>query len=149
MVKHKIPISPERFKQLEHLEQYENAIITIAVISKQLIDKMFDLHKELNVNFNSVNEKLAWKKIKDGASTLDYIAFSSEHCDYEKFKKGVNIVKFLILELIAKCNDSSMRAWQFHNLLKTFPTIYPAIAPTIEDEQQAFANLFDTSAKQS
>lgn len=42
-----------------------------------------------------------------------------------------------------------MRAWQFHNLLKTFPTIYPAIAPTIEDEQQAFANLFDTSAKQS
>ena len=35
-----------------------------------------------------------------------------------------------------------MRFWQFHNLLKSFKLVYPAVAPTIEDEQKAFADLF-------
>ena len=47
-----------------------------------------------------------------------------------------------MLELIAKCDDSNLRVWQFHNLLNTFSTVYPAVAPTIEDEQEAFADLF-------
>ena len=99
----------------------------------EYFSKTKEMHGDVYIGFNPDEE----------------IGNGLEKFSYEKFKKGVNIVKFLILELIAKCNDSSMRAWQFHNLLKTFPTIYPAIAPTIEDEQQAFANLFDTSAKQS
>ena len=141
-MKQKIPITPERARQLEELEQFENAVLTIAVISKQLIDKMIKLHKELNVGFNDPIEILAWKKIRDGAASLDNIAFNSLYCDYNKFKKNILIVKFLMLELIAKCDDSNMRVWQFHNLLKTFSTVYPAVAPTIEDEQEAFADLF-------
>lgn len=138
----KIPITPERAKQLEELEQFENAVLTIAVISKQLIDKMVKLHKELNIGFNDPIERLAWKKIRDGAASLDNIAFNSPYCDYNKFKKNILMVKFLMLELIAKCDDSNMRVWQFHNLLKTFSTVYPSVAPTIEDEQEAFADLF-------
>ena len=141
-MKQKIPITPERAKQLEELEQFENAVLTIAVISKQLIDKMIKLHKELNVGFNDPIERLAWKKIRDGAASLDNIAFNSPYCDYNKFKKNILMVKFLMLELIAKCDDSNMRVWQFHNLLKTFSTVYPAVAPTIEDEREAFADLF-------
>ena len=142
MAKQKIHITPERAKQLEELEQFENAVLTIAVISKQLIDKMIKLHKELNVGFNDPIERLAWKKIRDGAASLDNIAFNSPYCDYNKFKKNILMVKFLMLELITKCDDSNMRVWQFHNLLKTFSTVYPAVAPTIEDEREAFADLF-------
>ena len=138
----KVQITPERAKQLEELAQFENAVLTIAVISKQLIDKMIKLHKELNVGFNDPIERLAWKKIRDGAASLDHIAFNSPYCSYDKFKKSVLMIKFMMLELIARCDDSNMRFWQFHNLLKTFKTVYPAVAPTIEDEQKAFADLF-------
>lgn len=143
----KTPITPERAKQLEELEQFENAVLTIAVISKQLIDKIFKLHKELNVGFNDINERIAWRKIRDGAASLDHIAFNSPYCNYEKFKKSVLMVKFMILELIARCDDSNMRFWQFHNLLKTFKLVYPAVAPTIDDEREAFADLFGQSNK--
>ena len=143
----KTPITPERAKQLEELEEFENAVLTIAVISKQLIDKMFKLHKELNVGFNDVNERIAWRKIRDGAASLDHIAFNSPYCNYEKFKKSILMVKFLILELIARCDDNNMRVWQFHNLLKTYKLVYPAVSPTIEDELEAFADLFGQSNK--
>lgn len=143
----KTPITPERAKQLEELEQFENAVLTITVISKQLIDKMFKLHKELNVGFNDVNERIAWRKIRDGAASLDHIAFNSPYCNYDKFKKSVLMVKFMMLELIARCDDSNMRFWQFHNLLKTFKLVYPAVAPTVEDEREAFSDLFGQSDK--
>lgn len=143
----KVQITPERAKQLEELAQFENAVLTIAVISKQLIDKMIKLHKELNVGFNDPIERLAWKKIRDGAASLDHIAFNSPYCSYDKFKKSVLMIKFMMLELIARCDDSNMRFWQFHNLLKTFKLVYPAVAPTIEDEREAFADLFGQSDK--
>lgn len=138
----KVPITPERVKQLEELEQFENAVITIAVTSKQLIDELFKRHKELDVGFNDPIERIAWKKIRDGAASLDNIAFNSKYCDYNKFKKSVLMVKFLMLELISRCDDSNMRVWQFHNLLKTYKLVYPAVAPTLKDEQEAFADLF-------
>ena len=138
----KVPITHERAKQLEELEQFENAVLTIAVTSKQLIDEIIKKHKELNVGFNDPIERMAWKKIRDGAASLDNIAFNSEYCNYNKFKKSVLMVKFMMLELIARCDDSNMRFWQFHNLLKTFKIVYPAVAPTIEDEREAFADLF-------
>lgn len=138
----KVPITHERAKQLEELEQFENAVLTIVVTSKQLIDEVFKKHKELNVAFTDPIERMAWKKIRDGAASLDHIAFNSPYCNYDKFKKSVLMVKFMMLELIARCDDSNMRFWQFHNLLKTFKLVYPAVAPTISDEQEAFADLF-------
>lgn len=138
----KVPITHERAKQLAELEQFENAVLTIAVTSKQLIDEIIKKHKELNVGFNDPIERMAWKKIRDGAASLDNIAFNSKYCNYDKFKKSVLMVKFMMLELIARCDDSNMRFWQFHNLLKTFKLVYPAVAPTIEDEREAFADLF-------
>ena len=143
----KIPITPERAKQLEALEQFENAVLTIAVTSKQLINELIKKHKELNVGFNDPIERMAWKKIRDGAASLDNIAFNSPYCSYNKFKKSVLMVKFMMLELIARCDDSNMRFWQFHNLLKTFKLVYPAVAPTVEDEREAFSDLFGQSDK--
>ena len=143
----KVQITPERAKQLEELAQFENAVLTIVVTSKQLIEEIFKKHKELNVSFTNVNERIAWKKIRDGAASLDHIAFNSPYCSYDKFKKSVLMIKFMMLELIARCDDSNMRFWQFHNLLKTFKLVYPAVAPTIEDEREAFADLFGQSDK--
>lgn len=143
----KVQITPERAKQLEELAQFENAVLTIVVTSKQLIEEIFKKHKELNVSFTDVNERIAWKKIRDGAASLDHIAFNSPYCSYDKFKKSVLMIKFMMLELIARCDDSNMRFWQFHNLLKTFKLVYPAVAPTIEDERKAFADLFGQSDK--
>ena len=143
----KVQITPERAKQLEELAQFENAVLTIVVTSKQLIEEIFKKHKELNVSFTDVNERIAWKKIRDGAVSLDHIAFNSPYCSYDKFKKSVLMIKFMMLELIARCDDSNMRFWQFHNLLKTFKLVYPAVAPTIEDEREAFADLFGQSDK--
>lgn len=143
----KVQITPERAKQLEELAQFENAVLTIVVTSKQLIEEIFKKHKELNVSFTDINERIAWKKIRDGAASLDHIAFNSPYCSYDKFKKSVLIIKFMMLELIARCDDSNMRFWQFHNLLKTFKLVYPAVAPTIEDEREAFADLFGQSDK--
>ena len=145
----KIPITPERAKKLEELEQFENAVLTIVVTSKQLIDEIIKKHKELNVGFNDPIERMAWKKIRDGAASLDNIAFDSKYCNYNKFKKSVLMVKFMMLELIARCDDSNMRFWQFHNLLKTFKVVYPAVAPTVEDEHEAFADLFGQQDKQA
>ena len=125
-MKNKVQITPERAKQLAELEQFENAVLTIAVTSKQLIDEIIKKHKELNVGFNDPIERMAWKKIRDGAASLENIAFNSEYCNYNKFKKSVLMVKFMMLELIARCDDSNMRFWQFHNLLKTFKLVYPA-----------------------
>lgn len=143
----KVPITPERAKKLEELEQFENAVLTIVVTSKQLIDEIIKKHKELNVGFNDPIERMAWKKIRDGAVSLDNIAFDSKYCNYNKFKKSVLMVKFMMLELIARCDDSNMRFWQFHNLLKTFKVVYPAVAPTVEDEHEAFADLFGQQDK--
>ena len=145
----KIPITPERAKKLEELEQFENAVLTIVVTSKQLIDEIIKKHKELNIGFNDPIERMAWKKIRDGAASLDNIAFDSKYCNYNKFKKSVLMVKFMMLELIARCDDSNMRFWQFHNLLKTFKVVYPAVAPTVEDEHEAFADLFGQQDKQA
>ena len=143
----KVQITPERAKQLEELAQFENAVLTIVVTSKQLIEEIFKKHKELNVDFTDINERIAWKKIRDGAASLDHIAFNSPYCSYDKFKKSVLMIKFMMLELIARCDDSNMRFWQFHNLLKTFKLVYPSVAPTIEDEREAFADLFGQSDK--
>lgn len=143
----KVPITPERAKQLEELEQFENAVLTIVVTSKQLIDEVFKKHKELNVAFTDPIERMAWKKIRDGAASLDHIAFNSPYCSYDKFQKSVLMVKFMMLELIARCDDSNMRFWQFHNLLKTFKLVYPAVAPTLDDERKAFADLFGQQDK--
>ena len=143
----KVQITPERAKQLEELEQFENAVLTIVVTSKQLIDEVFKKHKELNVAFTDPIERMAWKKIRDGAASLDHIAFNSPYCSYDKFQKSVLMVKFMMLELIARCDDSNMRFWQFHNLLKTFKLVYPAVAPTLDDERKAFADLFGQQDK--
>ena len=147
-MKNKTPIDEDRYNKLQELEQFENAVLTIAVTIKQLIDEIFKKHKELNIRFSDVNERIAWKKIRDGTAGLDNIAFTSPSCDYKKFNNGVLMVKFLILEIISRCDDSNMRLWQFHNLLKTYKIVYPAVAPTIDDENEAFSALFNQPDKQ-
>lgn len=141
MVCKKEPISKERQEEVRELEEFTDALLCIAVISKDLIDELLARHKEKAVRIEAT-EKMAWKKIRDGASTLNFIAFSSGKENYSKFRNMVTIVKFLILELIARCGDDDMKLWQFHNLLKTYKVVYPSLAQTIDKEREAFESLF-------
>lgn len=148
MVHEKEPISEERQKEIRELEEFTDALLCIAVISKDLIDELLARHKEKAVRIETT-EKIAWKKIRDGASTLNFIAFSSGKENYSKFRNMVTIVKFLILELIAHCGTDDMKLWQFHNLLKTYKVVCPSLVQTIDKEMEAFANLFgQTNSKQ-
>lgn len=148
MAHKKEPISEERQKEVRELEEFTDALLCIAVISKDLIDELFARHKEKSVRIEII-EKIAWKKIRDGASALDLIAFNSGKENYSKFRNMVTIVKFLILELIAHCSNDDMKLWQFHNLLKTYKVVYPSLVQTIDKETEAFANLFgQASSKQ-
>ena len=148
MVHKKEPISEERQKEVRELEEFTDALLCIAVISKDLIDELFARHKEKSVRIEII-EKMAWKKIRDGASALDLIAFNSGKENYSKFRNMVTIVKFLILELIAHCSNDNMKLWQFHNLLKTYKVVYPSLIQTIDKETEAFASIFEqTSNKQ-
>ncbi|AXF52181.1 MAG: hypothetical protein [crAssphage sp. isolate ctcc615] len=131
-----------RAKQIIELEEFTNAVLCIAVISKDLINELFEKHKELRVNINPM-ERLAWRKIRDGAASLDNIAFNSGKDNYDKFKKSVRLIKFLMLELIARCDDSDMRVWQFYNLLKTYKLVYPSLEQTLDAEREAFESLFN------
>lgn len=146
MVHKKESISEERQKEIRELEEFTDALLCIAVISKDLVDELLARHKEKVVRIETM-EKLAWKKIRDGASTLDFIAFSSGKENYNKFRNMVTVVKFLMLELIARCGNNYMKLWQFHNLLKTYKVVYPSLAKTIEDEREAFAGLFSQPDK--
>ena len=141
MVHKREPISEERQKEIKELDEFTDALLCIAVISKDLIDELLARHKEKEVRIGTI-EKLAWKKIRDGASTLDFIAFSTGKENYSKFRNMVTIVKFLILELIAHCSNDDMKLWQFHNLLKTYKVVYPSLVQTIDKEMEAFASLF-------
>lgn len=145
-MQNKTPITEARYKQLVELEEYTNAVLIISATAKDLINELFKKHKEANVNIE-LRERIAWRKIRDGAASLDSIAFDTGSNNYKKFKKSVLMVKFLMLELIAHCDDSNKRVWEFHNLLKSFKLVYPAIAPTIEDEAKAFADLFEQTDK--
>ena len=73
----KVPITEERYKQLIELEEFSNAVLCIAAISRDLIDQLFKKHKELNVAIDTM-ERIAWRKIRDGADSLDSIAFNTE-----------------------------------------------------------------------
>lgn len=147
-MKHKVQISEDRYKQLIELEEYTNAVLCIVCICSSLIKTLFEKHKQYNVAME-ISERVAWRKIKDGADSLDNIAFNTGKENYSKFKKAVLMVKFILLNLVARCNDSDMRLWQFYNLLKTFKVVYPGVVPTIEDEQKAFEDLFSGQDKQA
>lgn len=148
MVRKIEPVSEERQKEVRELEEFTDALLCIAVMSKDLIDELLERHKEKGVRIEPM-EKLAWKRMRDGASTLNVIARSSGKENYSKFRNAVTIVKFLILELIAHCSNDNMKFWQFHNLLKTYKVVYPSLVQTIDKEMEAFASLFgQTSDKQ-
>lgn len=135
-----------RCKKIVELEEFTNAVLCISVISKSLIEELFRKHKELNIPITQ-NERIAWKKVKDGAASLDHIVFNTGKDNYNKFKKSVLMVKFLLLELISRCDDSDIRVWQFHNLLKSYKVVYPSLIQTLDDEQKAFADLFGQTDK--
>lgn len=140
-MKNKLPIDEIRYKQLIELEEFTNAVLCISAISESLIKELFKRHKELKVPIDQM-ERIAWNKIKAGASELDQIAFNTGKDNYNRFRKSVRMIKFLMLELIARCDDSNMRVWQFYNLLKTYKLVYPSLAHTLDDERKAFEGLF-------
>ena len=74
-------------------------------------------------------------------SQLDNYAFQVSLEQYKKYQDVVKTASFLFLELVAKCDDSDYRLWQFHNLLKSFPTVCPALQPTLDFELDAFKNV--------
>ena len=74
-------------------------------------------------------------------SQLDNYAFQVSLEQYKKYQDVVKIASFLFLELVAKCDDSDYRLWQFHNLLKSYPTVVHALQPTLDFELDAFREV--------
>ena len=68
-------------------------------------------------------------------------AFQAGIEQYRKYQNEVKTASFLFLELVAKCDNSNYRLWQFHNLLKSFPTVVPALQPTLDFELDAFKEV--------
>ena len=132
---------------LVRLLEFTNVCLVISCALRELIKDLIKQHKEANIIIKDP-ERRAWRQILNGTDTLDQIAFETGSDNYKKFKASIKIVKFILLELIAKCDDSDIRLWQFHNLLKSYPTVYKSIQPTLDEEVDAFTALFNQNKLQ-
>lgn len=135
-------INNERLAEIHRLEQFSNSLIVITCSLGRLTEKLIKEHKEANLKIEAI-ERNHWKHILDASNYFHRLDRTNmDKYMYDKFNHAIIIVSFLYLELVAKCDDSDLRLWQFHNLLKTYPTVFKNLQPTIDDELEAFAELF-------
>ena len=139
-------LSPERQAEVRRLEQLSNSLIIIACSLGRLTERLIKEHKEANIKIEAI-ERNNWKHILDASNYFHKLAKSNMNAAmYDRFNHAIVMVSFLYLELVAKCDDSDLRLWQFHNLLKSYPTVFKNLQPTIDDELSAFAELFGFDA---
>lgn len=139
-------LTPERQAEIRRLEQLSNSLIVITCSLGRLVERLIKEHKEANLKIEAI-ERNHWKHILDASNYFHRLARNSMDKEmYDKFNHAIIIVSFLYLELVAKCDDSDLRLWKFHNLLKTYPTVFKNLQPTIDDELNAFAELFGFNA---
>lgn len=140
MAKDKQELTPERQQQVANMETLTNFCLIVASVLKHYVSSMLQQHKDLQIKIPR-NEKFQWDMLLKTVSLLDNYAFNAGIDQYKEYKKSVKLASFLFLELVAKCDDSDYRLWQFHNLLKSFPTICPALQPTLDFELDAFKEV--------
>lgn len=140
MAKDKIELTPERQQQVANMETLTNFCLVVASVLKHYVSSMLQQTKELKIKIPR-DEKFQWDMLLKTVSLLDNYAFNAGIDQYKEYQKSVKLASFLFLELVAKCDDSDYRLWQFHNLLKSFPTICPALQPTLDFELDAFKEV--------
>lgn len=140
MAKDKQELTPERQQQVTNMETLTNFCLVVASVLKHYVNSMLQQHKDLQIKIPR-DEKFQWNMLLKTVSLLDNYAFNAGIDQYKEYKKSVKLASFLFLELVAKCDDSDYRLWQFHNLLKSFPTVCPALQPTLDFELDAFKEV--------
>ena len=106
---------------LEHLNQFTNTLIVASCALGKLIRKLLQEHKDNNIKI-PFNEKREWNNIIWASKYFRVCAVDRLTKDeLEQFDDNVELVSFLLLELIAKCDSNDSRLWKFHNLLKCYP----------------------------
>ena len=140
MAKDKQELTPERQQQVDNMENLTNFCLIVASVLKHYVSSMLQQHKDLQIKIPQ-DEKFKWNMLLKTVSQLDNYAFQAGIEQYRKYQNEVKTASFLFLDLVAKCDDSNYRLWQFHNLLKSFPTVVPALQPTLDFELDAFKNV--------
>ena len=141
MTKDKQELTPERQQQVANMETLTNFCLIVASVLKHYVSSMLQQHKDLQIKIPR-DEKFQWDMLLKTVSQLDNYAFQAGVEQYRKYQNEVKTASFLFLELVAKCDDSNHRLWQFHNLIKAFPTVVPALQPTLNFELDAFKEVF-------
>lgn len=132
---------------LEHLNQFTNTLIVGTCALGKLVTKMLREHKDAKIKI-PINERREWNNIVWASKYFRVCAMDKLTKDeLKQFDDNVELVSFLLLELIAKCDSNDMRLWKFHNLLKSYPTTFGALQPTIDDEVNAFESIFEKQAQ--
>ena len=140
MAKDKQELTPERQQQVANMEHLTNFCLIVASVLKHYVSSMLQQHKDLQIKIPR-DEKFQWDMLLKTVSQLDNYAFQAGIEQYRKYQNEVKLVSFLFLELVAKCYDSNYRLRQFHNLLKSYPTIVHALQPTLDFELDAFKEV--------
>ena len=140
MTKDKQELTPERKQQVANMEHLTNFCLIVSSVLKHYVSSMLQQHKDLQIKIPQ-DEKFKWNMLLKTVSQLDNYAFQAGIEQYRKYQNEVKTASFLFLELVAKCDNSNYRLWQFHNLLKSFPTVVPALQPTLDFELDAFKEV--------
>lgn len=141
MAKDKQELTPEKQQQVANMEHLTNFCLIVASVLKHYVSSMLQQHKDFQIKIPR-DEKFQWDMLLKTVSQLDNCAFQAGIEQYRKYQNEVKLVSFLFLELVAKCYDSNYRLWQFHNLLKSYPTVVNALQPTLDFELDAFKEVF-------
>lgn len=148
MAKDKQELTPERQQQVANMETFTNFCLIVASVLKHYVSSMLQQHKDLQIKIPR-DEKLKWDMLLKTVSQLDNYSFQAGIEQYRKYQNEVKTASFLFLELVAKCDNSNYRLWQFHNLLKSFPTVVPALQPTLDFELDAFKEVLGITSDDS
>ncbi|MCQ2971725.1 MAG: hypothetical protein MJ209_00265 [archaeon] len=116
-------------------------LITVGVLRKQII-ALIEIHKKLGIKL-PCREASEWRTLLNACNILTNRVMFAEIADVCYYNECVNIMDFILRELDSRCDDSNTRIWQFHNLLKSYPVVNEFIAPTYDEELEAFRKLIE------
>lgn len=145
-MKTKEPLTPERLAEVKHLEELTNTCIVMTCAIGRIVQRLIDDHKAAKIKI-PFDERRQWDSIIKAGKYFRCAALSALDKDtMKKFDNAIITTSYLFMELISRCDGDNVRLWKFHNLLHSFPIVYPSLVPTLEEERNAFANVFGFNA---
>lgn len=127
---------------IKEVEELSNTILVVTCSIGKSIQYLMKLHKHLRIKM-PYDEHLHYNNIINACKCFQNKA--KDNLDVETLKQFNNAIitcNFVFFELISRCESNNMKLWQFHNLLKTYPITYPAISKYLDNENQAFCEVF-------